>query len=416
MPRLRAPLAVLLALAALGAAFAGLRPAPVEPIRLGVLHAQSGVIGESGRNLVDAIRLAAEQINAAGGVLGRPLELVVADTRSDDAHAAREAERLIDEEGVEALFGCWTSACRKAVLPVVERHRSLLLYPLQYEGMEQSPNVVYLGAAPNQQILPGARWAIDTYGPRIYLLGSDYIYPRTANRLIRDLVDAAGGQVLAERHLPLSATDFSVTVAEIRRLAPDVLLNTTNGAANRHLFAALAEAGLGSVPVVSFSIAEPELQAIGAAHHHPAHHAVWGYFQALPDAANQQFVAAFKARFGPARAVSDPIVASYNSVLLWAAAARDADSPAAEQVNRAIGRTSLADPSGILAIDAATRHLWRRVYLGHARADGQFDVQELSEAPVRPAPFPPYRNREHWLQLVREMHTDASGRSAEGLR
>ena len=233
------------------------------PIRIGVLHSLSGTMAASEHPLVDAVRLAVEEINAASGLLGRPVEMVIADGQSDARIFAAEAERLIATEHVSALFACWTSACRKAVKPVVERHRHLLFYPLQYEGLEHSAHIHYTGAAPNQQIIPGTRWALDTLGKRVYLLGSDYVFPRTAHLIVRDLVRAGHGSVVAERYRPLGDADFSAIVAELRALRPDVVLNTINGDSNGHFFRALHAAGLDDIPVVSFSVAEDGLAAIG---------------------------------------------------------------------------------------------------------------------------------------------------------
>lgn len=392
---------------------AGLRAIDEEPIRVGVIHALSGVMAESERGLVDAIRLAVEEINAEGGLLGRQLELIIVDSRSGDQAAADAAERLITRERVSVLFACWTSACRKAVKPVVEQHRHLLFYALQYEGLEQSPHLIYMGAAPNQQIIPGARWTLDRFGSRIYLLGSDYIFPRTANLLIRDLMTAAQGEILGERYLPMDAIDTDEVISEIQRLKPDAIINTLNGAANRYLFAALKAAGLENVPVVSFSLAEPELHALLGEHFHPAHYAIWGYFQSLEEADNRRFVTDFRRRFGKAGTVSDPIVSSYNGVNLWAAAVREAGTDAPTQVKRSLGRISVDGPSGIVSLDAATRHQWRRVYVGHAREDGQFDAVEISETPIRPAPFPAYRSRAEWQELMATLSAGA-GPSAPG--
>src|SRR5512138_3710792 len=207
--RLWLVVSVLLAAAVL--AFS-LHPSPA-PIRIGVLHSLTGTMADSERPIVDAVRLAVEELNANGGLLGRPVEIDLADGRSDDAQFAREAERLIAADHVSALFACWTSSCRKAVKPVVEQHHHLMFYPLQYEGLEQSPNLYYLGAVPNQQIIPGTRWALDHLGKRAYLVGSDYIYPRTANLIIRDIVKANRGVVVGERYRPLAAQDFGAIVS-----------------------------------------------------------------------------------------------------------------------------------------------------------------------------------------------------------
>ncbi len=392
-----------LTLAALLGFFLLLRPTPAPPIRIGVLHSLSGTMAASERPLVDAVRLAVEEINAAGGLLGRPVEMVVADGRSDDGVFAAEAERLIVAERVSVLFACWTSACRKAVKPVVEKHRHLMFYPLQYEGLEQSPVLYYTGSTPNQQIIPGTRWALDALGKRVYLLGSDYLFPRAANLIIRDLVKTDGGTVLAERYRALGDADFSAAVAEIRAMKPDVVLNTINGDSNAHFFRALHAAGLGAVPVVSFSLAEDGLKAIGRDAFHPNHYAVWSYFQSIPGEANRHFVAAFQQRYGSDRVTSDPVEATYVGVRLWAQAVTDAGTADPEQVNRAMLQQSLAAPSGIAAVDRGTRHLWKPVRIGKARADGQFELVWHSGDALRPDPFPDYRSRFEWQRLLTEL-------------
>lgn len=380
-----------------------LRPHPAPPIRIGVLHSLSGTMATSERPLVNAVRLAVEEINAAGGLLGRPVEMVVADGRSDNRVFAAEAERLIVSERVSALFACWTSACRKAVKPVVEKHRHLMFYPLQYEGLEQSAYLYYTGSTPNQQIIPGTRWALDTLGKRVYLVGSDYLFPRAANLIIRDLVRANQGSVLGERYRPLGDADFSAIIAELRTLRPDVVLNTVNGDSNVHFFRALRAADLGAIPVVSFSVAEEGLKAITPEAFHPNHYAVWSYFQSLPGEANQRFVNSFRQRYGADQVTSDPIEAAYVGVRLWGQAVRDAGTDAPELVNRAMAQQSTAAPSGIAAVDRRTRHLWKQVRIGRARPDGQFELVWESGDTLRPEPFPDYRPRSEWQRLAAEL-------------
>lgn len=403
----RKSLFLLLAIAALLGLGQWLSRSPAAtPIRIGVLHSLTGTMSVSEAPLVDAVRLAVEEINASGGLLGRQVELVLADSRSDSTVAAAEAERLIVEEKVSALFACWTSACRKAVKPIVEKHRHLMFYPLQYEGMEASPNIIYTGSAPSQQIIPGTRWALDHFGKHVYLIGSDYIFPRTANRIIRDLVGVVGGKVLQERYVPLGADPSALITKDLRQQQPSVILNTLNGDSNKHFFRALHEAGLDRIPVMSFSVAEVELGAF-ISDAHPAHYATWSYFQSLPDDDNQRFVKAFQARFGKNRVTSDPIEAAYSGIRLWANAVREAASAAPEQVNPVIGRQTLPGPSGVVAVDASTRHLWKMVRIGKARADGQFDQIEASATTVRPAPFPAYRSIEAWRRLIAEFEAAA---------
>jgi len=398
MPRRYAFLALLLICVAGAVLWMRHRPA-LAPIRIGVVHSLSGTMSASERPLVDAVEMAVAELNAEGGVLGRPVEVRLADSRSNAEHAAREAERLISVEHVSALFACWTSACRVALLPVVERHKHLMFYPVQYEGMEQSPNILYTGLAPNQQIVPGTHWMLERFGKRVFLIGSDYRFPRTANLIIRDLVEARGGEVAAEHYVPLGGHDFDEIVAELAAVRPVAVLNTLNGDSNAAFFAALIAAGLTDQPVMSFSVAEPEMRAWGGGQL-TRHYAVWSYFQSVDTPQNRRFVAAWRARFGPDRPTSDPVEAAYVGVKLWAQAVRDAGSDEPARVNAALLHQSVGGPSSIAAVDAATRHLWKRMRVGHVLPGGQFEQVFASDYPLRPAPWPAYRSREAWQQMI----------------
>lgn len=369
-------------------------------IRVGVLHSLTGTLAVNEKPLADAAQLAIEETNAAGGINGQMLEARVVDCRSDPAYCAQQAERLITQEKVSVLFGCWTSACRKAVKPVVEKHKHLLFYAVQYEGLEQSPNILYTGAAPNQQIVPGTRWAMRQFGPRVYLVGSDYVFPRTANAIIRDLVSAADGEILAERYLPLGSTDMAALIADIRAKKPDVVLNTINGDSNAAFFSALEKAGLSALPLVSFSMAENGMRAWGGGRL-SRHYGVWSYFQSLPGEANRRFVTAFQARFGADQVTSDPVEATYMGVQLWAQTAREVGSTEPARVNPALLRQSISGPTQVMAVDAATRHVWKMMRIGKVRPDGQFEQVVSSDAPLRPSPWPIYRTRDAWQSLVK---------------
>ncbi|HYR05437.1 MAG TPA: urea ABC transporter substrate-binding protein, partial [Gallionella sp.] len=281
-------------------------------IKIGVLHSFTGTMATSEAPLVDAVRLAVEETNQSGGLNGRQIEMVVADCRSDASYCAQQAEKLITQDGVQALFGCWTSACRKAVKTVVEKHHHLLFYPLQYEGLEQSPDIIYTGAAPNQQVIPMVLWALQHRGKRFYLIGSDYIFPRTANLMVKDMLFAQGGQLVGERYLPLGTSDMAAAVKEIAAQHPDFVLNTLNGDSNLYFFRALRAAGIGAaqVPVFSTSVAEVGLAAMGA-DLAVGHYAAWNYFQSLDNAENNAFIQRFQHRFGKGRVLDDPMVASY---------------------------------------------------------------------------------------------------------
>lgn len=380
-----------------------LRPAaPREPIVIGLLQSLSGTMAVSEAPLVAATRLAVDEINAAGGLLGRPVQLQVQDTRSDATAAAAAAERLIAEQQAVALFGCWTSACRKAVKIVVEGRKHLLFYPMQYEGLEQSPHILYLGATPNQQILPATDWAMQGFGRRVYLVGSDYVFPRTANAVLRDFIQLGRGDVLGERYLPLGATDMSAVMDDLRRLKPDLVLNTINGSSNEAFFSALVAAGLADLPLLSFSAAEPEMRAYGGGRLE-RHFVAWSYLRSLDSPANRDFLARLQRTAGDELLASDPAMAAYVAVQLWAAAVREAGSPQTDVVNAHLPQQTVVAPHGIVAVDPQTRHLWRQLRIAQARPDGQLLEVHAQPRYIKPSPWPAYRSVEHW-SAVADLH------------
>ncbi|MDH4284323.1 MAG: ABC transporter substrate-binding protein [Gallionellaceae bacterium] len=369
-------------------------------IKIGVLHSLSGEMSSAEAPLVDAIRLAVEESNESGALGSQKIEMVVADCRSDADYCAQQAEKLITRDHVNALFGCWTSSCRRAVKAVVEKHRHLLFYPLRYEGLEQSPDIIYTGAAPNQQIIPMAKWALQNKGRRIYMVGTNQIYTRLANLMVRDLVNARGGELLGERYLPPGASGMATVVKEIAALRPDFVLSTLDGASNLHFYHALREAGIDAekTPVFSASIAENDLVMMG-----PelvvGHYAAWSYFQSLENEANKIFVERFKQRFGSSRVINDPMEASYIGVKLFVDSVRGQNPVNLGQAKSMLALQTMQAPEGIVAVDPASRHLWKAAHIGRARADGQFDIVWKSPQAIQPSPFPFYRTREEWLAV-----------------
>jgi urea transport system substrate-binding protein len=358
-------------------------------IKIGVLHSLTGTMAASEAPLVDAVRLVVEEANQTGGINGVQIEIVTTDCHSDADYCAQQAEKLISQAGVQALFGCWTSSCRQAVKKVVEKHHHLLFYPLQYEGLEHSPNIIYTGAAPNQQIIPMVGWAMQQRGKRVYLLGSDYFFPRTANQIIKKLLQAQEGQLLAERYVPLGERNMDAIVREIVTQHPDFVLNTLNGETNQHFFRALRQAGVRAddIPVFSTSIAEVELAAMGP-ELMAGHYAAWNYFQSVQSESNRVFIEHFRHRFGSARVLDDPIEAAYIAVNLWVNAARNSGTLDIPAIKKQLELNSFSAPEGIVAVDADNGHLWKTVRIGRARADGQFDLVWQSTSLVRPAPSP----------------------------
>jgi urea transport system substrate-binding protein len=379
-----------------------------SPIRVGILHSLSGTMRFSESPVVDATRLAIEELNAAGGLLGRRIEPVVVDGQSEGVIFAREAERLITTEKVSVIFGCWTSASRKTVKPVIEAHDHLLFYPVQYEGLEESPNIVYTGAAPNQQIIPAVKWSFDNLGKRFFLVGSDYVFPRTANAIIRDLADALGAEVLGEEYVVLGRDDFRGVVADIARTRPDVIFSSIAGHGNVAFFRELRAAGITPADIPTMSFTETELQSLGVK---PmvGDYASWNYFQTLDTPENREFVSRFRARYGPDRVTTDAMEAAYFGVHLWAQAVNDAGTDDVSRVREHVERQSLSAPSGIVYVDPQTLHTWKTVRIGRIRGDGQFDIVWSSDKPIRPEPFPILRSRTEWITFLHTLYVRWGG-------
>jgi len=365
------------------------------PIRVGVLHSQTGTMALAETSLRHTEILAIEEINAAGGVLGRPIEPVVKDGKSRSAIFKKRAKAMIEELGVDVVFGCWTSADRKAVFPIFEQKNSLLFYPLQYEGNECSPNVVYTGSTPNQQILPALDWFLSEAGgskKRIALIGSDYVFPRTANYIVRKYLESKSIAVVDEIYVPLGHSEFGPAVASILNSDADLILNTINGDSNLYFFRILHELSGNAerLPVVSTSVGEYELRSI-APEAVAGHFSAWSYFQALDSLANRKFVQAFQADYGDDRVVDDPMEAAYTAVYLWKAAVEKAGSTQADAVRKAIqSGLEFDSPGGRVRIDPRNQHLYKRFRLGRARLDRKFDVVYESPEWIAPDPYPAF--------------------------
>ncbi|TWU26615.1 Aliphatic amidase expression-regulating protein [Novipirellula galeiformis] len=379
-----------------------------RPIRVGILHSQTGTMAISESPVRDATLMAIEEINASGGILGRPIEVVSADGQSKEAIFASQAEWLIVDEQVSVVFGCWTSASRKAVRPIFERHQHLLFYPVQYEGLEQSPNIVYTGTTPNQQILPAVKWCFDNLGARsFFLVGSDYVFPRTVNTILRTQISALQGEVVGEEYMLLDSEQADAIVAKIVATKPDFILNTLNGHSNHAFFSSLRAAGIAAsdIPTMSFSIAEVELLNMRY-DQTQGDYAAWTYFQSIASERNTAFVKRFQDRFGSDRVTDDPIEAGYFGVYLWKQAVEDAGTDKPSAVRTKVGNQSFPAPQGIVSIDPETHHTWKTLRIGRIRGDGQFDIVWTSDYPVRPVTFPIYQSREQWEQFLEDMYRD----------
>jgi urea transport system substrate-binding protein len=376
------------------------------PVKVGILHSLTGTMAISETSLRDAVQMAIEEINAAGGVLGRSLEPVIADGGSNWDLFEERARELLTEQRVAVVFGCWTSVSRKAVLPVFESLHGLLFYPLQYEGEEMSPNIFYLGATPNQQLIPGADFMMSAEGGRkkkFYLLGTEYVFPRTANRVLRAHLMAAGiaASDIVEEYTLFGQSDYQSTVARIKDFGKGgdaAVLSTINGDSNLAFYREFARQGLtpDTIPVMAFSVAEDELRAM-ASEDLVGHLAAWNYYQSIDTPENKRFVDAFKAFAerhglpgGRRRVTDDPIEAAYAGVYVWKAAVEKAQSFEVAKVTAAVLGLGFDAPGGRKRMHRTNHHTYKPVYIGRVRADGQFDIIWRSEELLEPQAFSPY--------------------------
>lgn len=383
------------------------------PVKVGILHSRSGAMAISENSMVDAELLAIDEINAKGGLLGRRIQPIIADGKSDWPTFAREAERLISEEHVAVIFGCWTSASRKTVAPVIERHGQLLVYPMAYEGLEQSPNIVYTGAAPNQQVIPAIKWSLDHLGRRFYLIGSDYVWPHSINEIMKDTIRALGAEVVGEDYIFFGSANVARAVARIKAAQPDVVLSSVVGDSNKAFYQALAESGLSAqkLPVVSVSIGEEELRSLPIAHLQ-GHYSAWSYFEAIQTPENARFLQAFRDKYGPHRVGGDVIATSYFSVRLWAKAVEEAQSFDVPRVKRTMLTETLDAPEGLISIDPYTQHAWRSFSVGRIQPDGRITPVWTIDHPIRPVPYPPTRTRAEWDRFLEALYAGWGGRWA----
>lgn len=364
-----------------------------DTVQVGILHSISGTMSISETGSVQAEKLAIEQINAQGGVLGRKIETIQEDGASDWPTFAEKARKLLVNDKVASVMGCWTSASRKAVLPVFEQYNGMLYYPTFYEGLEESPNVIYTGQEATQQIIAGLDWVAREKGAKsFYLLGSDYIWPRTSNKIARKHIeDKLGGKVLGEEYYPLGHTQFNSVINKIRLKKPDVIYAIVVGGSNVAFYKQLKAAGIDMTEeaplLLTISVTEDEIRGIGGENIEGAY-ACMKYFQSLENDNNREFVSAFKEMWGDDMVIGDVTQAAYLGPWLWKAAVEKAGSFDVDKVRDASPGIELTSaPEGYVKIHE-NHHLWSKTRVGHAKADGQYEVVFETGDLVEPDPFP----------------------------
>jgi urea transport system substrate-binding protein len=379
-----------------------------KTVKVGVLHSLSGTMAISETVLKDVALMAFEEINAKGGVMGMKIEPVVVDPASNWPLFAEKARQLITQDKVAVTFGCWTSVSRKSVLPVFEELNSLLFYPVQYEGEEISRNVFYTGAAPNQQAIPAVEYLMSKEGgaaKRWVLLGTDYVYPRTTNKILRAFLKSKGvaDKDIDEKYTPFGHSDYQTIVADVKKFAAGgktAVISTINGDSNVPFYKELGNQGLKAtdVPVVAFSVGEEELRGVDTK---PlvGHLAAWNYFMSIKSPANDEFTKKWGA-YAKAKGIAghkdkpltnDPMEATYIGIYMWKQAVEKAKTFDVAKVSAAMGGQTFTAPSGIVSkMDEKNHHLHKAVFIGEVKADGQFNVVWKTKGPVKAQPWSPF--------------------------
>jgi urea transport system substrate-binding protein len=362
-----------------------------KEVIVGQLHSATGTMAISETGSIQAERLAIDQINEMGGILGRKISIIQEDGASDWPTFAEKARKLLVNDKVPAVFGCWTSASRKAVLPVFEKENGLLYYPTFYEGLEESKNVFYTGQEATQQIIAGLDWLYKEKGAKtFFLIGSDYIWPRTSNKIARKHIEKVlKGTVVDEQYYPLGHTQFGSLINKIKLKKPDAVYAIVVGGSNVSFYKQLKAAGVTSAnqTLLTISVTEDELLGIGG-ENMVGFYAAMKYFQSLDNDNNKAFVKAFKAKYGENAVIGDVSQAAYLGPWLWKAAVEKAGTFDIDKVVAASGGIELKTaPEGYVRIHDKNHHLWSKLRIGQAQTDGQFKVLYESEL-IEPNPFP----------------------------
>lgn len=362
-----------------------------KEVVVGQLHSATGTMAISETGAIQAERLAIEQINAQGGILGRKIRIIQEDGASDWPTFAEKSKKLLEQDKVAAVFGCWTSASRKAVLPIFERDNGLLYYPTFYEGLEQSKNVIYTGQEATQQVLEALNWlAREKKAKTFYLVGSDYIWPRTTMKIARTHIEKVlKGTVVGEEYYALGSTQFGSLINKMKLKKPDAIIAAVVGGSNVAFYKQLKAAGVTGTKqtLLTFSASEDELLGIGG-ENMAGFYASFKYFQSLNNPNNAKFVQAFKAKYGPNAVIGDVTQAAYLGPWLWKAAVEKAGSFDVDKVVAASPGIELKTaPEGYVKVHP-NHHLWSKSRIGQALPNGQFKVVYESKDLIVPNPFP----------------------------
>jgi urea transport system substrate-binding protein len=370
---------------------------PQQTIKVGILHSLSGDLAISERPVADATLLAIKEINDAGGILGKQIEPIIVDGKSNENIFAQEAERLITQEKVAIISGCWTSPIRIKVKQVVEKYNSLLFYPVQFEGIEQSNNIVYTSTTPNQQIIPGVTWCMQHLGKKFFLVGSDPLI----HEIIKDVIYAHDGEIVGVEYLAFDDKNVSPIIDKIIAAKPEVILNNIEGDTNILFFTQLRKKGITpeKIPTMSFSISEPELERFNV-EDMTGDYAAWSYFENIDSRENRTFIKKIESMYGKKQTISDAMEAAYFGIYLWKQAVEKVGSIETDFVRNALYNQAFNAAQGIIHIAQDSLQTWNFSRIGKIRSDKDFTILWSSEKSIRPMSYLPWRSVAEWDMLA----------------
>ena len=391
-----------------------------EPIKVGIISAVTGRLAVQEALPLRALLLEIEEINKKkGGLLGREIVPVIADTESQLFNIGKETKRLIKEEKVSVIFGVGSSAVRKSIKPIVERYNHLLVYSGQCEGLEESKNIVYVGAAPNQQILPVVKWSYDNLGKKMFIIGAETLFSRIANEIIKDQLKILGAELVGIEYLKSNGENIEEVVGKVSKSKAEVILNTVDNNSDINFFDEIDHIDITPEykPIVLFDITESKIKRIidnlyekneNAKHiiekHIAGNYACKNYFQTIHSEKNQHFLEEYYEKYGKEAIADDYMEAAYLSVYLWSQAVRDAGTDEPKEVIKTIKKQSAEAPEGMVHVDAETNYVWKTVRIGKIRKDGRFNIIWSSGVSVKPVPFPKNRSKNSWQGFLKSLY------------
>ncbi|VTS07260.1 bifunctional serine/threonine-protein kinase/ABC transporter substrate-binding protein [Tuwongella immobilis] len=386
-----------------------------EPIRVGLLFSQQGTTQPLEKPVSEMVTLLFEEINANGGLLGHPIEMISRDGASNERIFAREAERLLKDDRVQVIFGCWSSSSRRTVKPIIEANQSLLIYPSRHEGMERSNHILYTGPCPNQLLMPTIDWAMKSLKKRRFaLLGSDFIYSHAAHAVLTDAIEARNGSVVFNDFLPLSAfADVNRLMTQLKQLRGtfDAILNTVTGTANINLYGALHSAGFTptTTPVIAFGLDEQAITSLDPPDI-AGHYVAGNYVSTLDSPLNLDLTKRYQARWGEGRAITDSMASAYAGVQLWLAAVKRAESADPTAVRRALSTTEFdgIDGPGI-RLDEDMQHVWKYFRVSEITPDRKLKIVENTGKLIAPEVYPTSRSAKEWEEFLQARYQEWGG-------